>query len=263
MQVQSALTPLKMAELTWFEYQRRLEEDAPILMLPTGSIEQHGPHLPLITDTLIAEMISERVAALIGAIVASPFAYGYKSQPKSGGGNHFCGTTSLDGATYSAMLRDVICEFARHGVRKLVIVDGHCENGMFLVEGIDLALRQLRYAGIEDLKVVKLGYWEFINQQTEDVLFPDGLSNWDLEHAAMMETSVMLHLRPDLVRKELIPNHAPANFPPYDVFPIDTRPIPPDGVLSSIVDASAEKGAIVVEQVVSAIASALTNEFAS
>lgn len=263
MQVQSALTPLKMAELNWFEYQRRLEEDAPILMLPTGSIEQHGPHLPLITDTLIAEMISERVAALIGAIVASPFAYGYKSQPKSGGGNHFCGTTSLDGATYSAMLRDVICEFARHGVRKLVIVDGHCENGMFLVEGIDLALRQLRYAGIEDLKVVKLGYWEFINQQTEDVLFPDGLSNWDLEHAAMMETSVMLHLRPDLVRKELIPNHAPANFPPYDVFPIDTRPIPPDGVLSSIVDASAEKGAIVVEQVVSAIASALTNEFAS
>ena len=263
MQAQSALTPLKMAELTWFEYQRRLEEDAPILMLPTGSIEQHGPHLPLITDTLIAEMISERVAALIGAIVASPFAYGYKSQPKSGGGNHFCGTTSLDGATYSAMLRDVICEFARHGVRKLVIVDGHCENGMFLVEGIDLALRQLRYAGIEDLKVVKLGYWEFINQQTEDVLFPDGLSNWDLEHAAMMETSVMLHLRPDLVRKELIPNHAPANFPPYDVFPIDTRPIPPDGVLSSIVDASAEKGAIVVEQVVSAIASALTNEFAS
>ena len=257
------MTSLRMAELTWVEYQRRLEDESAIVILPTGSIEQHGPHLPLSTDTLIPDMISERVATLIGAVVAMPFAYGYKSQPKSGGGNHFCGTTSLDGATYSAMLRDVICEFARHGVRKLAIVDGHCENGMFLVEGIDLALRQLRYVGIEDMKVVKLGYWEFINQQTEDALFPDGLTNWDLEHAAVMETSVMLYLRPDLVRAELIPDHAPADFPPYDVFPVDTRPIPPDGVLSSTAGASAEKGAIVVEQVVPAIANALTDAFAS
>jgi len=257
------MTPVRMADLTWTEYQRRLEDDAPILMLPTGSVEQHGPHLPLSTDTLIPEMVSERVAALIDAIVATPFAYGYKSQPKSGGGNHFCGTTSLDGATYSAMLRDVICEFARHGVRKLAVVDGHYENAMFLVEGIDLALRRLRYDGIDDMKVVKLGYWEFINQETEDALFPDGLLSWALEHGAVMETSVMLHLRPDLVRAELIPDHAPADFPLYDVFPIDTRPIPADGVLSSAAGASAEKGAIVVEQIVPDIACALTEAFAS
>lgn len=256
------MTTVKMAELTWTEYRRRLETDAPVVLLPTGSVEQHGPHLPLSTDTLIPQAIAERVARELGGIVATPFAYGYKSQPKSGGGNHFCGTTSLDGATYSAMLRDVIREFARHGVRKLAIVDGHYENAMFLVEGIDLALRELRYAGIEDMRIVKLGYWEFIDQATEEALFPDGLLSWALEHGAVMETSVMLHLHPDLVHAELIPDHPPAQFPLYDVYPTDTRPIPPDGVLSSAAGASAEKGAIVVRQIVPDIVRALTEAFA-
>ena len=252
----------KMAELTWTEYHRRIQDDAPIVLLPTGSVEQHGPHLPLSTDTLIPEAIAERVAREVGGIVATPFAYGYKSQPKSGGGNHFPGTTSLDGATYSHMLRDVIREFARHGVRKLAVIDGHYENAMFLVEGIDLALRELGYAGIRDMKIVKLGYWEFISKETEDALFPGGLLSWALEHGAVMETSVMLHLYPNLVRAELIPDHPPADFPLYDVYPTDTRPIPPDGVLSSAAGASAEKGAIVVGQVVPDIARALAEAFA-
>lgn len=256
-------TPVNMAELTWVEYRQRLEADNPIVILPTGSVEQHGPHLPLSTDTLIPQAIAERVAACLGAIVATPLSYGYKSQPKSGGGNHYCGTTSLDGATLSHMLRDVIREFARHGVRRLAVIDGHMENAMFLIEGIDLGLRELGYAGIDDMKIVKLGYWEFLSQATEDALFPDGLISWALEHGAVMETSVMLHLHPDLVRAELIPDHPPAAFPLYDVYPVDTRPIPPDGVLSSAAGASAEKGAIVVEQIVPDIAAALAEAFGS
>jgi creatinine amidohydrolase len=250
-----------MGEMTWVEYHERVRRDRPIVIVPAGSLEQHGPHLPLATDTLIPSLIAERVARRIGAIVTPPMAYGYKSQPKSGGGNHFPGTTSLDGSTFAEMLQDILRELACHGVRRVAVIDGHYENEAFLTEGIDLALRELAAHGVKDLKVVKCPYWEFITKATERVLFPDGLLSWALEHGAVMETSVMLHLRPDLVRADLIPDHPPAQFPPYDVYPIDTRPIPPDGVLSSAASATAEKGRIVIEQIVPDIAAALVHAF--
>jgi creatinine amidohydrolase len=170
--------------------------------------------------------------------------------------------TSLDAMTLIAILRDVINEFARHGVRKLVVFDGHMENQWFIVEAIDLALRDQRRLGLTDLKVVKLGYWEFINADTEKILFPDGLISWALEHAAVMETSAMLHLRPDLVRADLIKDHAPADFLLYDVYPFDLAPIPPHGVLSSAISATAAKGKHVLDQIVPDIAAAPTKAFA-
>ena len=254
--------PTHLAEMTWMEFARRVRDDAPIVLVPVGSTEQHGPHLPLSTDVILPEAVATRVAGAIGGIVAPSISYGYKSQPKTGGGNHFPGTISLDGATLIATVRDVVNEFARHGVRKIALFDGHMENQWFIVEAIDLALRDQRREGVHDLRAVKLGYWEFINAETERVLFPDGLISWALEHAAVMETSVMLHLRPDLVRKNLISDHPPAEFPPYDVYPFDTGPIPPDGVLSSAASASAEKGRRVLEQIVPDIVAALARVFA-
>jgi creatinine amidohydrolase len=254
-------TRVLMSEMTWVEYCQKVKRDNPVVIVPVGALEQHGPHLPLSTDTLIPTEVSVRVARSIGAIVAPPLVYGYKSQPKSGGGNHFCGTTSLDASTFIDMVEDLLCELARHGVRKVAVVDGHYENEMFLTEGIDLGLRALNAQGIRDMKVVKCPYWEFITKATEKVLFPEGLLSWALEHGAVMETSVMLHLYPHMVRQDLIPDHPPAQFPVYDVYPVDTRPIPPDGVLSSAASATAEKGKIAIEQVVTDIVAALRHEF--
>jgi creatinine amidohydrolase len=248
--------------MTWMEFARRVRDDAPVVLIPVGSTEQHGPHLPLSCDVILPEAVATRVAERIGGIVAPPVSYGYKSQPKTGGGNHFPGTISLDAATLTAVLRDVANEFARHGVRRIVMFDGHMENQWFITEAIDLALRDQRREGVRDLRIVKLGYWEFINAETEAVLFPDGLISWALEHAAVMETSVMMHLRPDLVRAELIADHPPADFPLYDVYPFDLRPIPPHGVLSSAASATAAKGKRVLEQIVPDIAAALTAAFA-
>lgn len=250
-----------ISEMTWVEYDQRMKRGRAIVIVPVGSVEQHGPHLPLSTDSIIPTEIAKRVAERIEALVAPPLVYGYKSQPKSGGGNHFPGTTSLDGATFVDMLKDILRELARHGARRVVFIDGHYENEAFLTEGIDLALREMAAHGITDMKVVKAPYWEFITKATEKVLFPDGLLSWALEHGAVMETSVMLYLRPDLVKAELIPDHPPAQFPPYDVYPIDTRPIPPDGVLSSAASATVEKGRVAVTQIVNDIAAALEKEF--
>ncbi|MDF2994423.1 MAG: Creatininase [Xanthobacteraceae bacterium] len=251
---------IRIADMTWYEFADRVK-DNPIVFLPTGSVEQHGPHLPLLTDVILPVAVAEAVAGEVGGMVAPPVTYGYKSQPKSGGGNHFPGTLSLDANVFIALVRNIINELARHGVRKVVLFDGHMENQWFLVEAADLALRDQRAEGVHDLKIIKLGYWEFITKQTEKELFPDGMPSWELEHAAVMETSVMMHLRPDLVRVDLIPDHPPAVFPPYDIYPFDTRPIPPSGVLSSAKPATAGKGETVMRQVVPDIAASLLDAF--
>lgn len=250
-----------MSEMTWTEYQKRLREEAPVVFLPVGALEQHGPHLPMGTDALIPTALSLRVAERVNAIVAPALTYGYKSQPKMGGGNHFCGTTSLDGNTLSVMLRDILKEFARHGARKIAVIDGHYENQMFLIEGIDLAMRELRYDGVRDVKIVRLEYWDFTSEATLAKVFPDGFPGYALEHAAVMETSLSLHLHPHLVHMELVPEDPPADFPPYDVYPTNQSWVPPSGVLSSAKTASAEKGELLATEYVASIAAAIAWEF--
>ena len=215
-----------MDQLSWVDYERRVREGA-VVFLPCGATEQHGPHLPLGTDALLASAISADVAARVGGLVAPALSYGYKSQPKCGGGQHFCGTTSLDGATLSALVRDAVREFYRHGVRRLVLVLGHYENQWFVAEGIQLALRDLGPdAGLE---VMRLEHWDFCHEQTLTDIFPEGFPGFALEHAAVIETSLMLHFHPQLVALEKIPDDAPADFPPYDMYPTRTEWVPPSG----------------------------------
>lgn len=250
-----------ISEMTWTEYDERARAgDTPIL-LPVGALEQHGPHLPMNCDTLIPMAVCERVARNVGALIAPPLSYGYKSQPRSGGGNHFPGTTSLDGNTLVLMTRDIIKEFARHGVRNVAVVVGHTENLMFTIEACDLALRELHAQGLDDLKILHMGYWEFSSKDTLRKVFPDGFPSWNLEHAGVMETSIMLHLHPELVQFDKVPLHPPADFPPYDVYPVEPHRVPASGALSSARTASAEKGKLMLDEYVETIAGALTEEF--
>ena len=80
-----------MSALSWVAYQERLQDDDLVLLLPCGALEQHGPHLPLGTDALLSTAIAQTVAAKVNGLVAPTLSYGYKSQPKSGGGTAFSG----------------------------------------------------------------------------------------------------------------------------------------------------------------------------
>ena len=132
-----------MDRLSWMDYAARIQRDQPAIFLPVGALEQHGPHLPLGTDGLLAAAVAADTACLVGGLLAPTLSYGYKSQPKCGGGQHFSGTTSVDAATLIGSVRDAVREFARHGATRLVVVNGHYENQWFLIEGIDLGLRDL------------------------------------------------------------------------------------------------------------------------
>ncbi|MGU7782161.1 creatininase family protein [Burkholderia sp. PU8-34] len=95
-----------MAEMTWAEYQRRLATEPLVVLLLLGALEQHGHHVPMGTDHLLPGAICNAVAERTPALVAPPVAYGYRSQPRMGGGNHFPGTTSLGGGTLRAELME-------------------------------------------------------------------------------------------------------------------------------------------------------------
>jgi creatinine amidohydrolase len=251
-----------MSEMSWVEYRRRVVEEAAVVLLPAGACEQHGPHLPLGTDAILATEMTRRAAERVGGIVAPTLSYGYKSQPRTGGGNHFCGTTSLDGDSLAHLVRDVLKELARHGARRLAIVDGHYENQMFLTEGADLAVRELRRDGVTDLRVLKMRYCETIRPETLARIFPRGFAGLDLEHAGVLETSMMLHLFPHLVQMEKVPADPPAAPPPYDVYPTDTSWIPASGVLAPAGAATAESGRLLVEEFVDLVVASLEATFA-
>jgi creatinine amidohydrolase len=250
-----------MAELPWTEYDARVRDGQAIVFIPVGALEQHGPHMSMNPDVLIPTAVSERVAQKIGALVAPAIAYGYKSQQKSGGGNHMPGTTSLDGQTLTLTVKDVLKELARHGVRKIVMMNGHFENSMFLVEGVDLAIRELRWEGITDFKVVLLSYWNFVLNDTIREIYGDEFPGWDFEHGGVLETSLMLELHPHLVSMDKVAHHPPPTFPPYDFFPIKPEWTPPSGTLSSPKAASAEKGRLLLSVCVSGIAEAVATAF--
>jgi len=247
-----------MNRLTWMEYQSRVQDEHAPVLLPVGALEQHGPHLPLGTDAILATAVAQGVAGATSGLVAPALAYGYKSQPKCGGGQHFPGTTSLDAMTLAHTVRDTVREFARHGVKKLVIVNGHYENQWFLIEGVDLAMREL---GKTPLTIMRLEYWDFFTAPTLAKAFPDGFPGYALEHAAVLETSMMLHYHPELVRLDRIPNDPAADFPPYDIYPTRTEWVPPSGVLSSAKAATREKGAAMAQELTTLIARAVKKEF--
>jgi len=171
-------------------------------------------------------------------LVAPALAYGYKSQPKCGGGQHFPGTTSLDAQTLAHTVRDCIREFARHGVEKLVIV-----NAITRTSVPDRRHRpgDARAGGKAPLTIMRMEYWTSSRRPRSPKCFRR-LPGYALEHAAVIETSMMLHYHPQLVRLERIPSDPPADFPPYDIYPTRTEWVPPSGVLSSAKAATPEKG---------------------
>jgi creatinine amidohydrolase len=251
---------IEMAHLSWTTFRDRVEGGA-IVILPVGALEQHGHHLPLGVDAILATEVSRRVAHRVGGVVAPAIPFGYKSQPRTGGGDGFPGTTGLDAATLIALLHDVLVALGRRGARKLAIVDGHYENELFLSEAVDLAMRDLGREDVRGVRIVKLRYFEEVDDATIELLWPDGYPGMALEHAALMETSMMLHVAPGLVHLDAAPDEPAAAFPPYDVYPPDPSWVPPAGALSSPMRATAAFGEHLMDRFVDLVATALEREF--
>ncbi|MEW5990829.1 MAG: creatininase [Chloroflexota bacterium] len=246
-----------MADQTWQEFRDRVRHS--IILIPVGALEQHGPQLPLDTDTVVPQALCLELATRVPGIVAPAIAYGYKSQPSTGGGETFPGTTSLDGTTLTALVRDIVRSLVAKGARSIALVNGNYENTYFAIEGIDLALRDLgQSAGV---KVLHINWWEQLTTADLDAVFGGQFPGWEAEHAGVVETSLMLHVAPDRVLLDRIPEPAQMHLPTYTIAPEPPGLVPASGVLASARGASANIGRSLVTKLASACETILRREF--
>ncbi|PAP98506.1 creatininase [Mesorhizobium mediterraneum] len=249
-----------LAELSWPEAKKRIAAGAPVF-LPLGATEQHGHHMAMNVDVVIPTAIAEKVASQVGGLVAPTIAYGNRSQPRSGGGPAFPGTINITAQTFSLLVKDVICDLYRQKVRRIVVLNGHYENIGPSIEGIELALDAIGRERATDLTILRVDHWDLVRGETLAKVFPDGYPGIELEHASVIETSMMLALRPELVDLGKALHDGPAQFKPYDRYPRPSEDVPPSGVLSLTEGSSAEKGRWLLDDCQTRLADIVKREF--
>lgn len=182
------------------------------LVIPVGSVEQHGPHLPLNVDTVLAEKFAEMLARELDAVVSPPIGYGCRSLPHSGGGPRYPGTIRLTGSTFSALFKEILVEYLRNGAQRIVVLNGHWENEAFLLDAIEECREEGRLDGS---LVVALSWWSVITEQEMVEVF-GRFDGWHVEHASQAETALMLAFAPELVNMELaVDNDSPVHLGVY------------------------------------------------
>jgi creatinine amidohydrolase len=182
--------------------------EARLVVVPVGATEQHGPHLPLNTDSLLVTAVAEAVVARTpGTLVGPVLALGCSSHHLA-----FQGTVSLRVATLVATVVDVCRSLAAAG-RTVVLANGHGGNRAPL----GVALTELSGDGI---RAYSFTYWELLEDVVTEALGADAAGACG--HACAVETSLMQHLYPDAVRESLVPTDAtPATWPDPHMFSTD------------------------------------------
>ena len=185
-------------ELTDREVAGYLSGYPAMVLIPTGSTEQHGAHAPLGTDVIIPREVCRRVSQVKSALVAPPIPYGL-----SAGHKGFKGLAYVNVDTYLKMIEDITLSFAESGFKRIVFVNGHYTN----YPAINLALLNASPKLPEGTRAFAMSYWDALPpEEQEDYLgLKAGL------HANIGETAAVLAVNPDLVEM----NRAQAGWPPF------------------------------------------------
>ncbi len=247
-----------LADLTYVDIGEYLKEKDTVL-IPMASTEQHGPHLPLKTDTVTAEEVARRVSEILEVLHTPCLWAGYSPQhmyaPGSGRG-----TITLRAETLLNLMYDVARSCIHHGFNRIIFVNGHGSN----VKVVDPVLRKLRYetgALIGFVKPYMENYTGILAGLLENP--PEETPGW---HASELETSQMLahdvvagteYVRMERAQKTLahIPDFLPKSFGKKDgmpdvefegykyfTFPMDHHEFIESGTIGNPMRATAEKG---------------------
>jgi creatinine amidohydrolase len=180
-----------MWEMTTEEVRDYLKRNDRILV-PIGSTEEHGPHLPLITDTLIASEIAKRLAQRLDAIISTPIPFGNSMEHKG-----FAGLVSLRPSTLIELVKDVVLSLAHDGFRKIIFINGHGTNDSLLY----YAFQEVHESLPDRTLVFHLSYWRGLQAGGFDQT-GEFLSAKVGVHANIGETSAVLKIAPHLVHME-------------------------------------------------------------
>ena len=232
---------MKLAELTWPEVER-MDRDI-VVIYPIAALEQHSRHLPFFTDSILCESVVSRVeVALSKEILLLPVQWLGASAHHLG----MAGTLTAETVTYLNLICEPIRCLLRAGFRRVFIVNGHGGN----IDTFHLALRQLAQE-FPNALLAGASYWDLAEKETASIL--EGTRK-SVGHACEFETSIMLHLRPDLVRlndisdDDVKPTH-PAIRSLY--IPLDMKSQTRQGGTGQPTLATAEKGKALLENIVS------------
>jgi creatinine amidohydrolase len=181
----------RFEEFSWPEIRDAVAQNR-VAILPVGTVEQHGPHLPLGTDVLTAAEMSRRAVERVPeqAILLPPVYYSFNEHHMD-----FPGTIAIQGETVIRYVTDIGVSLARHGFRKVLLVNGHGSNVPFL----DIAARNITIQ--TEAICAMVSWWSLVPKRVMSKLreseYPGGMA-----HGCELETSVLLYLRPDLVQFE-------------------------------------------------------------
>lgn len=212
-------------ELTMPEFEERIKEN-PVVILPLGAVEEHGPHLPLCTDSIQPEYVAEKVAERTGALIAPPIRYGFCSSTKN-----FPGTITISFDTLRYLIYDILSEFVRNGIRNIVVLSGHAGR----VHMAALRLAAQKAVEENEVNIMVLSDYDI----AYDLLDRDESIPSDDGHSGLIETSRVLAIREELVKgtgapgKERPPKFMVLNNPEIHF---------PTGVMGDPTNASREKG---------------------
>ena len=185
---------MKLADMTWTEVREHLRA-ADALIVPVGTCEQHGPHLPLGCDTLIAEAFAECVSDVTGVPVAPTLAYGVNLPCDL----FMSGTAGFSFDGLRLCLGDLLADWRRQGFRRFFIVTAHaCASDGFGFAHHE-AIKQAALPGLRDGACdvsILFPYWTDVS----DLL----TTQKGVSHACEVETSLALHLFPEKVRTHLV-----------------------------------------------------------
>ncbi|HJX04917.1 MAG TPA: creatininase family protein [Thermoplasmata archaeon] len=216
----------------------------PLAIVPFGSVEEHGSHLPLCTDAFQAEEVARRIALEFDGLLLPPIRYGECRSTRN-----FPGTVSLSFDSMRSIASDIVSELGRNGIDKIVLISGHAGSAHLaaLREGAMSALN--RYPGI---KVMVLSDYEIVyDLRGKEYPESDG-------HAGQIETSRMLNIRAELVRDSRPVGSTRA---PKFMLLSDPERHFPSGVMGDSRGASAKKGKRLDDYVVEKLSQSIRTGF--
>lgn len=238
-------------KLMLYEYLTSLDvknaaEKGLVAILPIGSIEIHGPHMPVGTDSLTVYRIAELAAEKEESIVLPPLYYAYVPENK-----HFPGTISLTAKTMLSLLEEICDEIARNGFKKILILNGHGGNipvlRLFLKEMLNKRKNYTLYALVNPLFPVR----DIIQEMSE---------GRRVGHACEIETSIGLYLFKDLIRMENVKQEArvgSTGLPQGIETSVDWQAYAVQLYVGDPRKASVEKGEKIVNKIVEYLADAI------
>nr|MDO8098981.1 creatininase family protein [Candidatus Njordarchaeota archaeon] len=189
--------------LTYIEVKELIQKGKDTVILPIGTMEAHGPHLPLSTDVLIPVSLAERVADAVDGLIAPPIYYGVTRTLLA-----YSGSLMIPSEVFKEYVKAILISFARHGFKKAIVINGH---GGHLNELKEIAIEVWTKS---QLKTVMFHWWIALDEFTKD-FFKERSG-----HAAIDETAMIMAIDDSLVKKELYSEEALAtNMQGVDVYP--------------------------------------------